>query len=368
MAYRQTPGRGPTATFKNVTALLGPTAPGNPGEPGSNYSKKEQRRLRDNTKCTKGVEGTCTNPNAPTGDGDGSSTTSKSRRDPSKQKNYLVEDVVFKTTTKPGVDLEYNLIDGGEKAAKSKDLHTSEVRTSTPLKENAREIERAENLKKVKKKYLNQEGANKYNTSAEKFDMFVEQEEKRKVGSEKTLSRYKKTAGKTHANTKGRDFVKDKFKKSVTTRKGSDTGKVGDSLDPNATKSKGGWTTITGTTKTKSRLLKPGTKTKSFKLEGTQGSGKEVTKKKLERKNKRFIRQVTGSKRNTTGVDKQTQGERTENRIMNQRKAINQGFNQGSVDPIVSTVPSKSSKFWDEKAEAYAAKRKRNLPGKGIIR
>ena len=25
MAYRQTPGRGPSAAFKNVTALLGPT-------------------------------------------------------------------------------------------------------------------------------------------------------------------------------------------------------------------------------------------------------------------------------------------------------------------------------------------------------
>jgi hypothetical protein len=35
MAYRQTPGRGPTATFKNVSTLLGPTAdvcgPGGPG-------------------------------------------------------------------------------------------------------------------------------------------------------------------------------------------------------------------------------------------------------------------------------------------------------------------------------------------------
>ena len=26
MAYKQEPGRGPMATFKNVTALLGPTA------------------------------------------------------------------------------------------------------------------------------------------------------------------------------------------------------------------------------------------------------------------------------------------------------------------------------------------------------
>ena len=57
-------GAGNGAAFKNLTDknLMGPSE----GEPGSSFTKKEKRRLRSTNECTKGVEGTCINPDAPT--------------------------------------------------------------------------------------------------------------------------------------------------------------------------------------------------------------------------------------------------------------------------------------------------------------
>ena len=99
----------------------------------------------------------------------------------------------------------------------------------------------------------------------------------RKIEAEKVTK--KKNA---QALSKGRDFKNDKFKKSVTTKRGNDTGKVGNSLNP---RDKNFGKSLTGTTKTKAKLIGKGNKTKSFKLEGTEGSGKAVGKDKLERKN-----------------------------------------------------------------------------------
>ncbi len=59
MAYKQEPGRGPTATFKNVTALLGPTAPGNPGDPGKDFNKKQQKKEQKKYGC---IDGVCAKP------------------------------------------------------------------------------------------------------------------------------------------------------------------------------------------------------------------------------------------------------------------------------------------------------------------
>ena len=372
---------------------------------GSNFSKKEQRRLRKSVKCTKGVDGGnyCTQK---TKGRDKSST--KKTKDGSKKKNYLVQDEVKKTTSKNAVDIlatdggtlqkkdqsfglkgkglerfdkylktekQNEEIDKKNKSGKGQ-LRTTKARKQNKNSENADQKEIAANEAKVKKEFLNsgQNSRKKFKDSASKvFDKNYEGGENNTVGSEKTLSKYKKATkrkdrgntrvgGRTiskSANTKGRDFAKDKFKKSVTTRKGSDTGKVGNSLDPNADKSasKG---RITGTSKTKNKVLKKGTKTKSFKLEGTEGSGKAVKEKKLIRKNTRFTRQVTGG-RNTMAADKETKSSRTENRKMNQRKKANQGFNQGSSNPEVTK--SKQSKFNKIKNEAAAKKRKKQVSG-----
>ncbi len=279
------------------------------------------------------------------------------------KKNYLVEDKLNKTTTKNAVNLSYghggistpsvtpefglgnkdikrlkkfiNTKDEDQKITNTKNKGrkgTEAAAKSTPLKKNATKKDIVANEQKVKQKYLNQKGANKYNTSSKTFDKNFEQAEKNTVGSEKTLSRYKKVTKKKNAQalSKGRDFKNDKFKKSVTTKRGNDTGKVGNSLNP---RDKNFGKSLTGTTKTKAKLIGKGNKTKSFKLEGTEGSGKAVGKDKLERKNDRFTKQVRGRIRNTTGVDKETKSSRTENRKMNQRKNANQGLNQGSLTP-----------------------------------
>ncbi len=104
MAYRQTPGRGPTATFKNVTALLGPTVTEEStidlstgvktaSDTGSGISKKEKKKLRKSVKCTKGVEGTCINTNIPTDD-------SSTKKDP--KSRGTIETVKEKVTKKIG--------------------------------------------------------------------------------------------------------------------------------------------------------------------------------------------------------------------------------------------------------------------------
>ena len=45
MAYRQEPGRGPSATFKNVTALLGPTVTEGEEERGKEKVTRESKML-----------------------------------------------------------------------------------------------------------------------------------------------------------------------------------------------------------------------------------------------------------------------------------------------------------------------------------
>ena len=294
------------------------------------------------------------------------------------KKNYLVEDKLNKTTTKNAVQLSYRhggisektTLAKGEKklknpkgeginkiiAANKGRKGTEAAAKSTPLKQNATKKDIAANEQKVKQKYLNQKGANKYNTSSKTFDRNFEQEEKNTVGSEKTLSRYKKVTKKKNAQalSKGRDFKNDKFKKSVTTKRGNDTGKVGNSLDP---RDRNFGKSLTGTTKTKAKLIGKGNKTKSFKLEGTEGSGKAVGKDKLERKNDRFTKQVRGRVRNTTGVDKETKSSRTENRKMNQRKNANQGLNQGSLTPTeTSRKTSGFNRARTPKAKSVAAR------------
>jgi len=320
------------------------------GEAGSNYTRKQKRILRKTNKCVKGVDGGdfCETP----GGDDSSTRKSKGSRN---EKNYLVEDKLNKTTTKNAVQLSYRhggisekttLAKGEKKLKNSKDEKANKIiaankgrkgteaaAKSTPLKKNATKKDIVANEQKVKQKYLNQKGANKYNTSSKTFDKNFEQAEKNTVGSEKTLSRYKKVTKKKNAQalSKGRDFKNDKFKKSVTTKRGNDTGKVGNSLNP---RDKNFGKSLTGTTKTKAKLIGKGNKTKSFKLEGTEGSGKAVSAKiSLEIKNDRFTKQVRGRIRNTTGVDKETKSSRTENRKMNQRKNANQGLNQGSLTP-----------------------------------
>jgi len=364
---------------------------------GSNFSKKEQRRLKKSVKCTKGVDGGeyCTQK---TNNKDNSST--KKTKDGSKKKNYLVEDRVNKTTSKNAVDIratdggtmqkkdvsfglgkasmekfdkyvatmdENKAIDKKNKSGKGQ-LRTTKARKENKNRVNADKKEIAANEAKVKKKFLNsgQNSRKKFKDSASKvFDKNYEGGENNQVGSEKTLSKYKKATKKKNqsANTKGRDFAKDKFKKSVTTRRGSDTGKVGDSLDPNAKKAKGR-TQLTGTAKTKNRLLKKGTKTKSFKLEGTEGSGKAVGENKLDRKNKRFTRQVTGG-RNTMGADKETKSSRTENRKMEYRKKANKRSAADKIKAGVTGNPevtkSKTSKFNKVRKEVASAKRKKKV-------
>ena len=276
------------------------------------------------------------------------------------KKNYLVEDKLNKTTTKNAVNLSYghggistpsvtpefglgnkdikrlkkfiNTKDEDQKITNTKNKGrkgTEAAAKSTPLKKNATKKDIVANEQKVKQKYLNQKGANKYNTSSKTFDKNFEQAEKNTVGSEKTLSRYKKVTKKKNAQalSKGRDFKNDKFKKSVTTKRGNDTGKVGNSLNP---RDKNFGKSLTGTTKTKAKLIGKGNKTKSFKLENTEGSGKAVSKEKLIRKNDRFTKQVKGR---AMKADDQTKSSRTENRKMNQRKNANQNINQGSLNP-----------------------------------
>jgi len=317
-------------------------------------------------------------------------------KDPSKKKNYLVQDQVTKTTSKGAVDIystdggtlqkknaefgvgksdskalkkyvntmnENQEIDKKNKSGKGQ-LRTTKARKENKNQVNASKKEIAANEAKVKKKFLSsgQNSRKKFKDSASKvFDKNYEGGENNIVGSEKTVSRYKKKAGKKAADSKGRDFAKDKFKKSVTTRKGSDTGKVGDSLDPNAKNAKGR-TQLTGTAKTKNRVLKKGTKTKSFKLEGTEGSGKAVGEKKLERKNKRFTRQVTG---NAMKADKETKSSRTENRNMEYRKKANKRSVADKIKAGVTGNPevtkSKTSKFNSTRKEAASAKRKKKV-------
>jgi hypothetical protein len=281
-------------------------------------------------------------------------------KDPSKKKNYLVQDEVNKTTSKGAVDI---ITSDGESYKGSR---TTKARKQNKNKVNASTKDIAANEAKVKKEFLNsgQNSRKKFKDSASKvFDKGYEGGENNTVGSEKTVSKYKKKAGKKAANTKGRDFAKDKFKKSVTTRKGSDTGKVGNSLDPNADKSisRG---KITGTSKTKNKVLKKGTKTKSFKLEGTEGSGKAVNEDKLSRKNKRFTRQVTG---NAMKADKETKSIRTENRNMEYRKKANKRSVKEKLEAGVTGNPevtkSKQSKFNKTRFEAAAKKRKKKVSG-----
>ena len=329
------------------------------GEAGSNYTRKEKRILRKSNRCVKGVDG---GDFCETSGGDDSSTRkSKGSRN---QKNYLVEDKLNKTTTKDAVNLSYghggistpsvtpefglgnkdmkrlkkfiNTMDEDQKITNTKNKGrkgTEAAAKSTPLKENATTNDIAANEQKVKQKYLNQKGANKYNTSSKTFDKNFEQAEKNTVGSEKTISRYKKVTKKKNAQalSKGRDFTKDKFKKSVTTKRGTNTGRVdkkgNDSLSP---RDKSLGNLITGTAKTKAKLIGKGNKTKSFKLENTEGSGKAVSAKKLIRKNNRFTKQVKGR---AMKADDQTKSSRTENRKMNQRKNANQNINQGSLNP-----------------------------------
>lgn len=325
------------------------------GEAGSNYTRKEKRIIRKSKRCVKGVDGGdfC----EPSTRDDSSTRKSKGSRN---QKNYLVEDKLNKTTTKDAVNLSYahggistpsvtpefglgnkdmkrlkkfiNAKDEDQKITNTKNKGrkgTEAAAKSTPLKENATTNDIAANEQKVKQKYLNQKGANKYNTSSKTFDKNFEQAEKNTVGSEKTISRYKKVTKKKNAQalSKGRDFKNDKFKKSVTTKRGNDTGKVGNSLNP---RDKNFGKTLTGTTKTKAKLIGKGNKTKSFKLENTEGSGKAVSAKKLIRKNNRFTKQVKGR---AMKADDQTKSSRTENRKMNQRKNANQDINQGSLNP-----------------------------------
>jgi len=280
----------------------------------------------------------------------------RKQKDPSKKKKYLVEDQVTKTTSKGAVDIY----------SPEGQLRTTKARKENKNQVNAGKKEIAANEAKVKKKYLSsgQNSSDKFKDSASKvFDKNYEGGENNIVGSEKTVSKYKKKASKKAANTKGRDFAKDKFKKSVTTRKGSDTGKVGDSLDPNAKNAKGR-TQVTGTAKTKNRVLKKGTKTKSFKLEGTEGSGKAVGEKNLERKNKRFTRQVTG---NAMKADKETKSSRTENRNMEYRKKANKRSAADKIKAGVTGNPevtkSKTSKFNKVRKEVTSAKRKKKVSG-----
>lgn len=327
-------------------------------------------------------------------------TFKRKPKDPSKKKNYLVQDEVKKTTSKSAVDIlstdggtslqknpefgvgkkdskrikkyintinENQEIDKKNKSGKGQ-LRTTKARKQNKNSVNADPKEIAANEAKVKKEFLNsgQNSRKKFKDSASKgFDKNYEGGENNTVGSEKTVSKYKKKAGKKAANTKGRDFAKDKFKKSVTTRKGSDTGKVGDSLDPNAKKAKGR-TTLTGTAKTKNKLIGKGTKTKSFKLEGTQGSGKAVNEDKLSRKNTRFTRQVKGG-RNTMAADKETKSSRTENRNMEYRKKANKRSVKEKLEAGVTGNPevtkSKQSKFNKTRFEAAAKKRKKKVSG-----
>ena len=331
----------------------------------------------------------------------GKTTTRKLTRKPkdaSKRKNYLVEDKVNKTTSKSAVDIKAT--DGGTMQKKNQEFGLGDVKafkkyvntmnenqeidkknksgkgqlsTTKARKENKNQVnagkkEIAANEAKVKKKFLSsgQNSRKKFKDSASKvFDKNYEGGENNIVGSEKTLSKYKKATKKKSksTNSKGRDFAKDKFKKSVTTRRGSNTGKVGNSLDPNAKNSKSRGQ-LTGTAKTKNKVLKKGTKTKSFKLEGTEGSGRAVGENKLERKNKRFTRQVTGG-RNTMGADKETKSIRTENRKMEYRKKANKRSAADKIKAGVTGNPevtkSKTSKFNKVRKKVASAKRKKKV-------
>ena len=321
---------------------------------GSSFSKKEQRKLKNSAKCTKGVDGGdyCT----PTPSKD---KTKKNPRKP-KEKQYLVKDDVVKVEKKDAALAGQN-DQSARKAKKATGKATIVPGSSTTKKVEGREsplivyktktkpadaARKAKAAKaagagskdgQTKEEYVNTQTRDK-KAAGRAYDKFHENSSEKQTGSSSTTSRYKKKSDVGNLNedprrNDTRNSKTDKFKRSVTSTKGRVKGE-----DGNYKKNSDGSyrnKSLTGTSKTKNKIIGKGTKTKSYRLknsDNTDSNSKAVGAKKLERKDDRYTRKVTGAKKGPTGravgkriqkADKFTKSESKETTKVNFDKKAN---------------------------------------------
>ena len=309
---------------------------------GSNFSKKEQRRLKKSVKCTKGVDGGeyCTQK---TNNKDNSSTKK------TKEKQYLVQDDVTKVDKKDAAVVERNaqeavkarkatgkstIIPGSGKLEDGLISYKTKVTSGDAGTKAKKAVEGGSSSidGQTKDQYVKSQ-KNQKELAGKAYDKFHENSSEKKTGSSRTTSRYKKKSDVGNLGDGGtRNSKKDKFKRSVTSTKGrikKEDGSYKQSYGADSVNN------LTGTSKTKNKLIGKGTKTKSYRLknsDNTDANSKEVGAKKLERKDKRYTRKVTGAQKRDTGkaigkkiqrADKFTKSKSTETTKVNFDKETN---------------------------------------------
>ena len=278
---------------------------------GSNFSKKEQRRLKRSVKCAKGVDGGDYCTQKPPKD---KTETTKTKP---KEKQYLVQDDVTKVDKKDPVVVKQNATEavkarkatgkativpgsGEFKDEKGRESPTISYKTKITSGDPGQKAQKANPAGKssidgqTKDQYVKTQ-KNKA-AAGRAYDKFHENSSEKKTGSSKTISRYKKKSDVGNLGDGGtRNSKKDKFKRSVTSTKGR---KVKSGSNEKGELSEKG-NNLTGTAKTKNKVIGKGTKTKSYRLknsDNTDTNSKAVGSKKLKRKDDRYTKKVTKSK------------------------------------------------------------------------
>ena len=262
----------------------------------------------------------------------------KTKRNPRKpkEKQYLVKDEVVKVDKKDASLIGQNdqsavkakkatgkatIVPGSGKFKKLKDINentTIVYKTKTKAADAARKAKAAKAAGagskdgQTKEEYVNTQTRDK-KASGRTYDKLHENSSEKKTGSIEKTSRYKKKSDFGNLNedprkNDTRNSKTDKFKRSVTSTKGRVKDKDGNykKNDDGSYKNKN----LTGTSKTKNKIIGKGTKTKSYRLknsDNTDSNSKAVGAKKLERKDDRYTRKVTGAKKGKTSIGKKIQ-------------------------------------------------------------